>query len=55
MTYIIRDREAGNMIEVANTLEEAQMILGRFEEEDRLEGTYEEGFYEIAVDHGYRR
>ena len=46
--YIIRDREAGNVIDKFNTLEEAQEELNRYEEEDKKEDTYEEDFYEIV-------
>ena len=48
VTYVIRDREAGNEIEYANTIEEAERIVEEYEETDRREGTYTEDFYEIA-------
>lgn len=50
MKYIIRDREAGNVIDRFGTLEEAQAELARYEAEDRAEGTYEEDFYEIITE-----
>lgn len=46
--YVIRDREAGNVIDSFNTLEEAQMELARYEESDKQDGIYEENFYEIV-------
>jgi len=47
-SFIIRDAEAGNFIDSFSTLEEAEKALAEFEEEDRKEGTYEAGFYEIV-------
>lgn len=47
MKYIIRDREAGNVIAKFVTYEEAIMELNKYEEEDRRDGTYEPDFYEI--------
>lgn len=46
--YIIRDREAGNVIDKFNTIEEAKAEVLRYEEEDKREDTYEEDFYEIV-------
>lgn len=46
--YIIRDREAGNLIDGFTTLEEARKALARYEREDEENGTFSEGFYEIA-------
>lgn len=46
--FVIRDREAGNVIDKFDTLEEAQEELRRYEEEDRREETYTEDFYEIV-------
>ena len=45
--YAIRDREAGNVIDVANDVETARMILASFEDMDREDGIYTPGFYEI--------
>lgn len=52
MTYLIRDYEAGNLIESCNTLEEAQAIVRQYEKQDKADGTFTEDFYEIinAVD-----
>ena len=49
MMYVVRDREAGNVITQFETMEEAQKELGRYEEQDKKEGEYVEDFYEIAV------
>ena len=49
MNIVIRDREAGNVIEHFNTVEEAQKEIERYEEQDKKYGTYSEDFYEIAV------
>lgn len=46
--YVIRDREAGNIIEGFKTLEKAKKALEKFEKTDKKEGTFEENFYEIA-------
>lgn len=48
VTYVIRDREAGNEIEYADTLDKAMRILEEYEETDRREGTFSEDFYEIV-------
>lgn len=48
--YIIRDREAGNFIAEFDSREEAEAILRRWEDEDRLDGIYEPDFYEIVED-----
>lgn len=46
--YVIRDREAGNVIDKFNTLEDAQIELARYEENDKMDGIYEPDFYEIV-------
>lgn len=48
MKYIIRDREAGNIIDEFDTMEEAVETLEQYEAEDKKDGTYEEDFYEIV-------
>ena len=45
--YIIRDREAGNIIEECDTLEEAVDIIDQYELEDDEEGIYTPNFYEV--------
>lgn len=47
MRYVIRDSEVGNEIDECNTLKEAEKILGEYEQIDKEENTYTEGFYEI--------
>ena len=49
MMYVVRDREAGNVITQFETMEEAQKELERYEAKDKKDGTYTEDFYEIAV------
>lgn len=46
-TAIIRDAEAGNEIARFETVEEARAELQKYEEQDKADGSYEEGFYEI--------
>ena len=46
--YIIRDREAGNIIDTFNTIEEAKNQLEIWENEDKKDGSYTENFYEIV-------
>ena len=49
MMYVVRDREAGNVITQFETMGEAQKELEKYEEQDKKDGTYTEDFYEIAV------
>ena len=46
--YIIRDREAGNIIEECATKKEAENLLAIYEEQDKQDGIYEKDFYEIV-------
>jgi hypothetical protein len=46
--YVIRDREAGNLIVDCVTLEEAQKIVSEFEADDIKENNYIPNFYEIV-------
>lgn len=46
--YIIRDREVGNVIECFATLDEAENELKEYEITDKIDGIYEENFYEIV-------
>lgn len=46
---VIRDKEAGNIISGFETVEEAEEEINRYIEQDKQEGTFEEGFYELAV------
>lgn len=46
--FIIRDREAGNVIDEFKTYDEALDRLWAYEEEDKADGNYTEDFYEIV-------
>ena len=45
--FKIRDRQGGNVIDSFDPLEAAMYALNEYEESDKLEGIYEENFYEI--------
>lgn len=45
--FVIRDREAGNIIDYFSTLKEAEAMLDEYEHQDKLDGVYTEDFYEI--------
>lgn len=45
----VRDREAGNIIDFFTTVGEANSAIREYENDDRYEGTFSPGFYEIAV------
>lgn len=47
--YVVRDREAGNVIERFETFVEALEALKEYERIDKEEGTYTADFYEIAM------
>lgn len=46
--WVVRDREAGNIIEEFESKGEAEAKLKDFENVDKLEGTFTENFYEVA-------
>lgn len=46
--YVVRDREAGNIIEQFDTLEDAEKQLEMCESDDKEQGIYEEDFYEVC-------
>lgn len=46
--FVIQDSESGNVITGFDTLKEAEEALLRYEEEDRENGSFNEGFYEIV-------
>ena len=48
LTLVIRDREAGNIIEYANTIRDAQNLIWQYERQDTKDGTYTPDFYEVA-------
>ena len=47
MRFVIRDREAGNVIEECTKIDTARKLLDLFENQDKADGTYEKDFYEI--------
>ena len=49
MMYVVRDREAGNVITQFETMGEAQKELEKYEEQDKKDGTYTEAVNDIAV------
>ncbi len=48
MKYVVRDSEAGNVIDEFETKEAAEMAIAKYEAEDKGNGVYKEGFYEVA-------
>jgi hypothetical protein len=49
MKFVVRDREAGNVIDEFKRYSEAEAAVIDFERDDEQKGIYEEDFYEIAV------
>jgi len=49
-TYIVRDKEAGNVIDSYATYTEAAEAIVQYEERDRKDGVYVRDFYEIVCD-----
>lgn len=45
--FEIRDRQGGNVIDVFDSLEAVTYALNEYEEADKIDGIYEENFYEI--------
>lgn len=46
--YVVRDREAGNIIDYFPSMDAAEAALLDYEENDMKEDTYEPDFYEVA-------
>ena len=46
MRYVIQDKEAGNLIDVFETKEQAEIELKKYEEQDKKDNCYTEDFYE---------
>ncbi len=44
----VADRETGTLIDEVKSIEEGLKLIEQYEEEDKKEGTYEAGFYEIV-------
>lgn len=42
------DRESGTFIEEFETVDDAKVAIGEYEEFDREDGTYEPGFYDVV-------
>ena len=45
---IIRDREAGNIIEIVESVEAGKKLIEKYEEMDKRDGIFEKNFYEVA-------
>lgn len=45
--FQVIDRQGGNVIDAFDSLEDATYALNEYEEADKLDGIYEENFYEI--------
>lgn len=45
--FEVRDRQGGNVIDSFDSLEAAMYALNEYEEADKIDGIYEENFYEI--------
>lgn len=48
MKYYTADRETGTIIDEFATIEAARVAIKGYEEADKAEGTYEDGFYDIV-------
>lgn len=46
--FAVRDREAGNVIEVFRSLSDAELALAQYEQDDKDNDVYSENFYEIV-------
>jgi hypothetical protein len=46
--YVVRDREAGNIIEYVSTYEEGADLIAEYEAEDKRDGSYTDDFYEVC-------
>lgn len=49
ITYIIRDKEAGNTIASFTSCCDAMLELQKYEEEDKRDGNFTDDFYEIVL------
>jgi hypothetical protein len=45
---VVRDREAGNIIEQVGSWEEGLNTIKKFEQQDIQDGCYSQDFYEVA-------
>lgn len=46
--FVVRDREAGNIIDYVASEEEGLKLIQEYEQADRAEDIYEPNFYELA-------
>lgn len=46
------NKETGTRIEPVTSVEEGLKLIAEYEEQDKAEGTYQDGFYDV-VDEGY--
>lgn len=46
--FVVRDTEAGNVIEYVDSLEEGLMLIQDYEQEDIKDGIYKPNFYECS-------
>lgn len=46
--FVVRDREAGNIIDYVASEEEGLKLIQEYEQTDREDGIYQPGFYELA-------
>lgn len=46
--FVVRDREAGNIIERVESRADGERLIADFEQIDRSEGVYTPDFYEVA-------
>lgn len=46
--FVVRDREAGNIIETFDTEQKANNAVNEYEASDLANDIYEEGFYEVV-------
>lgn len=48
MKYYTADKEAGNKIEMFNSIDEAKKAIAKYEVEDREDGVYTPDFYDVV-------
>lgn len=46
--FVVRDTEAGNVIEYVDSIEEGLQLISTFENSDKEEGIYVPDFYECS-------
>lgn len=48
MKLYTADKETGTFIEEVKTLEEGKKLIAEYERNDKIEGIYEENFYDVV-------